>query len=250
MTAVFAAAPTTFRLLVESTFLLCIHYRRRDSLISIKKNTFFFGFRSINGIRDFEDSTDFYDLLARADDLDYKWLDVVFLIDKHIYPAGLIDVRVRDVFLTLATRKIGPHSSGFAINGIVPDRAKANEYILRTNQGDLFEDQKTKKLYLQVDPRKSSITQGSSGTLVLTQSKDDFYSPPQPGFDYSESIPIGILKCRVEQSVVKKDFIRFEVQTFEFLTDINLWITEFKTAPPTIFERNCVQINGRGHGGL
>ena len=43
--------------------------------------------------------------------------------------------------------------------------------------------------------------------------------------------------------------LHFEIQTFDFLVDPKLWIHELTTTPPRIFEKDCLQINGRGHGG-
>lgn len=175
-------------------------------------------------------------------------IDAIVMIDRRLYPEGRLSSVLTEIFQALASRPIRPAATGYAINGIVTNGTNT-EYLISTNKGQLLYNNQTQKTYMRIDSKKSTIKPGSSGTIVVAQPADFYSSPFDAELELQSNVAVGILKCRVVRGSPNKNEILYEVQTFEFLENPNYWMEELTEPPKMIFEKDCEQINGRGHGG-
>jgi hypothetical protein len=180
----------------------------------------------------------------------FKWVDMVFIVSKEQYPGGLKDPSVRSLINSLVGRDLGTDvgSALSLVESIVPVEGNLSRYQFKTNQGEI---QKTMRgLMFEISHNRSTITPGSSGALVYAQSTAAPGATVGFSNTFTDKIPIGILKCRDLKFPQREGVDRYELQSFDFLSDFDLWITELKSIPDVKYDPLCININGRGHGGL
>lgn len=214
-----------------SIYLSNLHTLQRSTFMDLNREAFYFyGFKQpVN---------------ARLEE--YRWLDIVLVIEKMKYPGGYMDPRVQAVLGVLSSRSYVVGSEALAVNGIVPDSKFNDIYFIKSNKGRIGENRNG--IVFEAPLSTSTITGGSSGTMVFAQTKDRFLNAGLP--QYAHNIPIGILKCRDLRFSVMDGYVRYEIQTFNFLLDSNLLFEELRTPPPVMFSPHCLNINARTHGGM
>lgn len=204
---------------------------------------------TIAGSRFYELHKDFYRFYVFKNSEKDVGIDVVILVDRRLYPEGAMNGVFSEMFHALANRSVRPSAIGYAINGIVINRSGQSDFLIRTNSGELFYNRKNQKTYIRLEAEESTIKAGSSGTVVVAKPSDLYNAPLELDYDLNSNIAVGILKCRLVKASPYRNKILYEVQTFEFMDNPNYWMEELTSPPKIIFEKDCEQINGRGHGG-
>ena len=221
----------------SQVFVSNLHTLQKSWFFEIyKRDFFFYGFKLPHN---------------RTDEVnkDYRWVDMVIIISRKEHPAGINEPFVRGLLNNLMGRELGLDviSSAAAVESIVPTPGNLSKYMFKSNWGSVRK--LPRGTFFQIPQSTSTITPGSSGALVYAKSTDFVGATHSKQEIYTDKIPIGILKCRDLKFPQSEGNDRYELQSFDFLFDFELWINDLKSIPDVVYPADCININGRGHGG-